>query len=266
MLQAALLAAGNHTTDKGYATGASPALLLDATDCDFRTSGSCAHDRVVLGEAGINRIVVDAAQCPTLAESGWRGKIRAVIDQHALETAGDLKRLHGRGVRAVRVHLDKAADAEALPALADRIVALGWHIEIDAPLSANSAVLAPAEWIFAELPVALCFSKNGGYDPRLPLDHPDVALLLALVRVGRAWIKLSDASHIRAQPTGDYKAFVATLLECRSDRIVWGSGIRHEADVARSLSRGIEYMVCDATERRKIMTDNPERLYRFDID
>jgi 2-pyrone-4,6-dicarboxylate lactonase len=249
--------------DNGIAAGAASALLIDATDCDFRTSGSAAHDRVVLGEAGIGRIVVDFAHWPKLAEGGWRGAIRGVIDESALAEAGDLRRLHERGVRAVRVRMNKPADAEALPALADRIVGLNWHIEIDAPLNANAALLAPAEWTLAQMPVALCFAKAGGYDPRLPLDHPDVALLFELVRVGRGWIKLSDASHASAQPAGDFRPFVAALLECRNDRIVWGSGIRHERGSARALSTGLEYMVCDAAERGMILSHNPARLYGF---
>lgn len=241
-----------------------PALLFNATDCDFKSSGSAARDRVTLGEAGIGRVVVDAANWPMLAESDWRGEIRGVIDANALADAGDLPRLHDHGVRAVRCRIDTAAEIDALPALADRIVTFGWHIEIDAPLRADGAVLGRAQWRLAELPVALCFARSGGYDPRLPLDHPDVTLLFELVHSGRAWVKLSDAAHATAQPAGDFKPFVAALLECRSDRIVWGSGIRHEQGAARALSAGLEYMVCDAAERRMILTGNPARLYGFD--
>lgn len=245
-------------------TAAMAAPFFDATDCDFRSSGSAARDRVMLGEAGIGRIVVDAASWPKLAEGGWRGAIRGVVDASVLSEAGDLRRLHERGVRAVRCRIETPADIEALPALADRIISLGWHIEIDAPLTADRAVLAGAEWTLAQMPVALCFARSGGYDPRLPLDHPDVALLLELARIGRAWVKLSDAAHASTQPAGDFKPFVNALLERRGDRIVWGSGIRREQGAAPALPVGLEYVVCDAAERRMILIDNPARLYGFD--
>lgn len=254
------------TQDNDAATGAIPALPINATDCDFRTSGSAAHDRVALGEAGIGRIVVDFGNWPKLAEGGWRGAIRGVIDSALLPDDDGLQRLHERGVRAVRVRLNHPSEANMLPALGDRIARLNWHVEIDASLSAHGALLAPIEWMLAEMPVALCFARTGGYDPRVPLDHPDIAVLLELIRVGRGWVKLSDNSQASAQPLGDFRAFVAALLECRSDRIVWGSGIRHEQGAARCLSAGLEYMVCDATERRMILSDNPARLYGFDGD
>lgn len=240
------------------------ALLSNATDCEFRSSGSAAHDRVTLGEAGIGRIVVDAANWPKLAESGWRGAIRGIVDASALADAGDPRRLHDRGIRAVRCRIAKPADIDALPAIADRIVSLGWHIEIDAPLGADRAVLAGAEWTLAQMPVVLCFARSGGYDPRLPLDHPDVALLLELVRIGRAFVKLSDAAHASAQPAGDFRPFVNALLERRGDRIVWGSGIRREQDATPAASASLEHMVCDAAERRMILVENPARLYGFD--
>lgn len=234
--------------------GATP--LAFATDCDFRPSGSASSDRAILDEAGIERIVVDFAQMPKLAENGWRGTIRSIVDQSMI-TGANLRQLHDQGVRAVRVRLDKETDA--LPALADSIVSLGWHIEVEATLRADAALLAPIQWTLMQMPVALCFADRSGYDPRLALDHPDVALIRELVQMGRGWVKLTDAV-----PSRNVKAFVEALLACRSDRVVWGSGTRRNPQ--RPLAASLEDLVGDATERRLILSQNPARLYGFGED
>lgn len=243
-----------HTIDS--IPGAAP--LAFATDCDFRPSGSASSDRAVLDEAGIECIVVDFAQMPKLAENGWRGTIRGIVDQSMI-AGSNLRQLHDQGVRAVRVRLDKGADVDALPALADSVVSLGWHIEIEATLRPGAALLAPFQWTLMQMPVALCFADRSGYDPRLSLDHPDVVLIREIVQTGRGWVKLTDTV-----PSRYLRAFVEALLASRNDRIVWGSGTRRHP--ARPLAADLEDLVGDAAERRIILLHSPARLYGFGED
>jgi predicted TIM-barrel fold metal-dependent hydrolase len=248
-------------------SGGGGAALSRATDCDFQPSASPADDRANLDRAGIRRIVVNLADWPGGEPQRWKRAVRAVVDVAALRKI-DIAELHDTGVRGVRVSIATAADLDGLPALAERIVARRWHIELDLRLRADRLLIADAEWTLMQLPVVLSFAHFAGYDPQIPLDHADVELVVELVRLGRAYVKLSEASRISAQPGADFKPFIETLLAQRKDRLIWGSGIRREQPppAADTLSSSLDGWIADPIERNLILSRNPAQLYGFDTD
>lgn len=249
------------------ASEAGAAALSQATDCDFRPSASPAGDRANLERAGIRRIVVNLADWPGGEAQRWKRPVRAIVDVAALQRIG-IAELHDAGVRGVRVAIATAADLDALPGLAECIVARRWHIELDLRLRADRMLIADAEWTLMQLPVVLSFSHFAGYEPQIPLDHADVALVLELVRLGRAYVKLSEASRISAQPGADFRPFIAELLAQRKDRLVWGSGIRRDEPppAANAAPSGLDGWIADAADRNLILSRNPSLLYGFDTD
>lgn len=242
--------------------------VANATDCDFRPSGAPERDRASLDHDGIRRVVVNLAEWRGGERQKWNREVRAIVDAAALRKIG-IAELHETGVRGVRVAVTTAADLDALPALAERIVARRWHIELDLRLRQNRVLIADAEWTLMQLPVALSFAHFAGYEPQIALDHADVALIAELVRLGRAYVKLSEASRISAQPGGSFKPFIELLLAQRKDRLVWGSGIRREQPppfMADAPACSLDGWITDPAERNLILSRNPARLYGFDTD
>jgi predicted TIM-barrel fold metal-dependent hydrolase len=116
----------------------------------------------------------------------------------------------------------------------------------------------------------------------LGLDQPGFADLLELVRRGKAYVKLSGAyrASTLAPDYPDAARFAKALIAANADRIVWGTDWPHPAtttpadrrptdvtpmlqiDDGRLLNQ-LAVWAPDAAIRKKILADNPARLYGF---
>jgi len=103
------------------------------------------------------------------------------------------------------------------------------------------------------------------------VEHPGFQILLQLVREGRCWVKLSGAYRLSAEPHYPYDdvvPFARALLETDASHMVWGSDWPHPA-VSGSIPKDAQLLdllagwAPDAEMRRRILTDNPARLYGF---
>jgi len=198
-----------------------------------------------------------------LAAGGERMRGVAVVYGDTPEA--DVARWHALGARGTRVNALFAGGA----ALADlsRIAALvrpfGWHLQllIDVGASPDLAVQA------AGLGLPLVVDHFGHLAAQRGPKDPGFANLLALVREGRAWVKLSGAYRVSAT-RGDYadvRPLAEALLAANPDQLVWGSDWPHPAIAAPMVDDGelADLLVdwfCDE-DRRRILVDNPARLY-----
>lgn len=215
-----------------------------------------------------------------LAELGPRGRAVAVVDPNASE--GLLKRLSQAGVRGLRLNVDTqgVVDPEAVWASlreeAGRCARLGWHVQILTRLSVISAL----EHRLATLPAPLVVDHFGRPDLGQGVDQPGFAALLRLVRAGHAWVKLSSIGRLCGAQQDRIAPFVRALIETRADRLVWGSDWPHtgggrggrpvgeiepfaKVDDAASLA-ALARAIGDAGTLRRILVDNPARLYGFE--
>ena len=215
-----------------------------------------------------NRCMLDG-----LAALGPQARGVAVID--GSESDDQLQRLHGLGVRGVRLNLSLGVTGgvDWLEPLACRIAPLGWHLQL---LMAPDLLAAQAP-VLRRLPVPLVFDHFGRIAPQQAEQHPAHALLLDLLQSGRAWIKLSggyivSASHSVEDPALD--ALAASYLRCAPERVLWGSdwphatasaGIQPMPDDARQVDRLIDWtrQAGGAATLRRVLVDNPEALYGF---
>jgi len=93
-----------------------------------------------------------------------------------------------------------------------------------------------------------------------------------LMREGRCWVKLSGPYRISAQqgvPFADTAPFVAALLDTAVDNLVWGTDWPHPHLEIPMVNDGdlldlLGAWVPDETVRKRILVDNPERLFGFD--
>jgi predicted TIM-barrel fold metal-dependent hydrolase len=205
-------------------------------------------------------------KCTANAVAASAGQWRGVAVVPPDITQDSLKRLHAAGFRGVRFNLlfKGGLALDVLETIGRAIAPLGWHLQL--LLDCRDLVeLAPR---LRRLPVPFVVDHMGHMPTTAGLDHPGFQKLVGLVREGRCWIKLSGAYRLSAQeyPYSDVVPFARALVEADPSRMVWGSDWPHPA-VSGSIPRDAELLdllalwVPDAELRRRVLTENPARLY-----
>ena len=205
----------------------------------------------------------------------------AVIDDKTSDS--DLDALNRGGIRAIRINMtnagqtDPAIARQRFQAAVKRIQHRDWHIE----MYTTPAVISGIKDLVEASPVAVVFDHFGGAEAARGVQQPGFADLVALVKSGKAYVKISGAYRASTQPDyADVKPFARMLIEGNADRIIWGSDWPHphpeaqkghpltevtplfQIDDGRVLNL-LPVWAPDAAVRKKILVDNPARLYGF---
>jgi len=206
----------------------------------------------------------------------------AVIDEATPERA--LDEMHRAGVRGIRLNLatsginDPAAGRQRLQDAIGRVSRRNWHVQINTSLAMITAI----KDMVAGASVPIVFDHFGGAQAQLGVEQPGFADLIELVRSGRAYLKISGAyrSSTRAPDYPDVVPLARALIAANPDRIVWGTDWPHpnsattpgraptevtpllQIDDGRLLNQ-LPVWAPDPMIRRKILVDNPVRLYAF---
>lgn len=216
-----------------------------------------------------------------LRRLGDRARGVAVIDAATAQEALDL--MHRAGVRGIRVNLETAGETDPnaarrnLLAAVERVAPLGWHVQIYTRLS----VIRELADDIARLPTPIVIDHFGGAPATGGTEQGGFSDLLALVKAGYAYVKVSAAyrSSEKAPAYEDVGPLARALIEANPDRIVWGTDWPHphaaapgkalrepapfyDIDDGLALNQ-LEDWAPDAAIRRKILVDNPARLYDF---
>jgi predicted TIM-barrel fold metal-dependent hydrolase len=238
-------------------------------------------DRVVIVQPSVygtdNSCTVDA-----LRRLDGRGRAVAVIADDI--TQAELEALHRAGVRGVRLNLatagvnDPDVARRRLAATTARIAPLNWHVQIYTDMAVIAALQADLE----ALKVPLVIDHFGGAQAALGPTQPGFAALLALVRAGKAYVKLSApyrSSSLRPD-YADVASLAAPLIAANPARMLWGSDWPHPGgghkrgqsieeieaffpeDDGRTLNLLAEWAP-DPALRRRVLVDNPALLYDF---
>src|SRR6202051_3508801 len=128
---------------------------------------------------------------------------------------------------------------------------------------------------------AVVLAHFGGAGAPAGTDQPGFAALVALVKAGYAYVKVSAAyrSSEKAPAYDDVAPLARALIAANPDRIVWGTDWPHphaaspdmahdqlapfyDIDHGLALEQLPPWAPSPAT-RRKILVDNPARLYDF---
>lgn len=200
-------------------------------------------------------------------------RARGVI---ALDPALGMSALHGldgRGVRGVRVNVSpyQGYDA-ALPArvaaeaeqTARRIAGLGWHLDFLAP----GWLIAELLPVLRALPVDFSVAHMGLFPAAGGVGQPGFRAFLELLREGRAWAKITGLYRLSEDPGfEDVGPIARAVIAANPDRVLWGSDWPHISFADRvSNAQLLEYLrdwADDEATLRKILVDNPARLYGF---
>jgi predicted TIM-barrel fold metal-dependent hydrolase len=206
----------------------------------------------------------------------------AVIDDKTPEA--DLDRMQGEGFRGIRINLatggisDPAVGRARFQAAVDRIKARGWHVQLytDTPM-----IAAIKDQVMAS-PVPAVFDHFGGAQAKLGLSQPGFPDLIELVKSGNAYVKISGSYRLSTEGPDypDAAPFAKALIEANPDRIIWGTDWPHPDSTLRTdikptevrplyqiddgrLMNQLAVWAPDAAVRKKILVDNPTRLYGF---
>ena len=209
-----------------------------------------------------NRATLDALQTEP-------DRLRGVAVVDADVPDAELERMHGLGVRGVRLNLLYRGGVgwEAAERLARRIEPLGWHLQFLIDISAVEGLAAK----LAALPVPVVVDHMGHMNAAKGADHPAFRELLALLGDGRTWVKLSGAYRVSAEeklPFDDVRPLARALVSARPDRMVFGTDWPHPA-VTRPMPNDGDLLdlladwVPDEGTRERILRDNPAELYDF---
>jgi predicted TIM-barrel fold metal-dependent hydrolase len=204
----------------------------------------------------------------------------AVIDDQTPES--ELDAMGRAGVRGIRLNLatggieDPAAGRRQFQAAVERIKSRNWHIQMYTTLAMISAI----KDLVAASPVPVVFDHFGHARAELGPQQPGFADLLALVRSGRAYVKISGAYRASklAPDYADVVPLARALIAANPERIVWGTDWPHpnsasgrkpaevtpllQIDDSRLLNQ-LPAWAPDPAIRKKILVDNPVRLYAF---
>jgi len=204
----------------------------------------------------------------------------AVIDTNT--TAAQLKEMHDAGIRGVRVNLETGGVSDPdvsrrnLAAAVKRVAPLGWHVQVYTRLSVVEAV--HEDVMASDVPIV--FDHFGGAQATGGVEQPGFAALLDLVRAGKAYVKVSGhyRSSTKAPAFEDVAPLARALIAANPDRIVWGTDWPHphhaepgkEGEITASFDiddglalAQLPRWAPTAATRRKILVDNPARLYDF---
>jgi len=206
----------------------------------------------------------------------------AVIDEQTPEA--DLDAMNEAGIRGIRLNLatggasDPAIGRPRFQAAVERVKNRNWHLQ----LFTNLAVISAIKDLVAASPVPVVFDHFGGALGELGTEQPGFTDLLELVRSGKAYVKISGAYRASnlAPDYPDAAPLARALIAANSDRIVWGTDWPHpnsvtppgnkptdvtpliQIDDGRLLNQ-LPVWAPDAAIRKKILVDNPARLYGF---
>jgi predicted TIM-barrel fold metal-dependent hydrolase len=179
--------------------------------------------------------------------------------------------LRARGVRGARfshrsgpgANFAGSASFDDLRALAPALAAAGLHAE----LWTDCKVLPDIADELKVLPVPVVIDHMGMFDVNAGVNDPGFRLLLKLLATGKVWVKLCAYRNLLRVP--DWEAgrpFQQELLETNPDRLFWGSDWPHlrvspAPDAAQLLAMFKEWAGSEDVVR-KVLVDNPEKLYR----
>jgi predicted TIM-barrel fold metal-dependent hydrolase len=206
----------------------------------------------------------------------------AVIDDKTSEA--DLDAMQQAGFRGIRLNLatggvsDPNVGRARFSAAVERMKARGWHVQLYTTLPMITAI---KELVLAS-PVPAVFDHFGGADAALGVEQPGFSDLVDLVKSGKAYVKISGAYRASklAPDYPDAAPLAKALIAANPDFIVWGTDWPHPNSVTPSgkqisdvtplfqiddgrLLNQLPVWAPDAGVRKKILVDNPARLYGF---
>jgi len=233
---------------------------------------------------GFSRNVIVQATChgadnsaleDALRASG--GKARGIATVKRSVTDSELDRLNEAGVRGVRFNFVKRlvdfTPKEELMEIAKRIARLGWQVVV----YFEAADLRELWDFFTNLPTTVVVDHMGRPDVSKPVDGEEFSVFMELLRKNEnIWTKVTCPERLSIKgpraldgeksPYTDVVPFAKLLVEEFPDRVLWGTDWPHPNLKDHMPDDGllvdfIPLIAPNGTAQRKLLVDNPDKLY-----
>lgn len=167
-----------------------------------------------------------------------------------------------RGTRINRSFANGPSDQD-IARIIEKVKPFGWHIQLFAPLTHEPGLLQR----IVDQGVGLVVDHLGHAPAEALMTSKEFATLTALMREGRAWVKLSAPYRSSSQMPDypDLRPLIDALLQANPARLVWGTDWPHPHITAMPNDGDLVDLVFDWLPdeqlRKKILVDNPTALY-----
>lgn len=206
------------------------------------------------------------------------GRMRGVASINAGMSDVDLRRLKDGGVVGARFSLmsDRAGDRAAIESQIPRMLQLGWSLD----LHIEPKHIVANEAFIRALPITTVIDHMGRPEIEHGLNQPAFRIVLDLLRDDRFWTKICCPDKLSAVPVAnvpdgvpfrDVIPFANAVIDASPDRVIWGTDWPHGSTftLGRVPNEGalldlLGEMAPEPSARRRILVDNPARLYGFD--
>ena len=226
---------------------------------------------------GLERAVIVHASChgadmrvtlDAIARSKGRYRGTAIVDKSY--TMKDFERLHEGGIRGVRFnfvqHLGGRPDMAFFQRTIARVRPLGWHLI----LHLDSTDLVEFRDVLTKIPIPIVIDHMGRVKAADGLEQQPFKVLLEFMKNENFWVKVCGAERVSSMgpPFTDAVPFARALIEAAPDSILWGTDWPHP-NVGKHMPNDGELvdlfplMAPTPDLQRKILVDNPARLYGF---
>ena len=203
------------------------------------------------------------------------GRLRGMIKSNPALTEADNRELHARGVRGVRFNWVGRLRGESGAFDVDRFLRVVGHMEpfgwpVDLHLDPHH--LDERGEVIRRIPVPVIIDHFGQIDSKAGVDQPLVRVLCDLLSLGHVYVKVScaDRQIARGARYEDVVALARVLIEHAPDRIIWGTDWPHSFvwEAGKMANDGdlmnmLPDFAPDEAVRRKVLVDNPARLFEF---
>jgi len=200
---------------------------------------------------------------------------RGIVDIDENFPDAELAKLNDLGVSGVRINVSPVRQrepglaAKLLPRierLAARCAEIKWHLDFLLPGWLTNELMDTLE----SLPLDFTLAHMGLFLARNGADQPGFQRLLRLLRQGKGhcYVKLTGVYRMSIEPEFvDADPMARALIEAAPDRLIWGSDYPHLSFADRvgsvQLFNLLGRWAPEETIRRKILVENPQRLFKF---
>ena len=179
--------------------------------------------------------------------------------------------LDAGGVRGIRfnfvTHLGGTPDLDMMKRALERVKPLGWHLVIHV----NAEDIISFEEFFLQFDMDIIVDHMGRVPTADGVHQKAFQILKSFLERENWWVKICGSERISAAGPPFYDAipYAQELVELAADRTLWGTDWPHPNIKKFMPNDGdlldlVPLLARDESLQRKILVDNPARLYGFE--